>query len=161
MVVPPKSLAQPGPVRPGGYGQGQAEQAEEGSVARVDWTVGVAHRPSCQQVKTEKRRCQPSSPKTGCLMGGHMAATGLPCEWRERTKHPARGAPVSASRRTAPDVYENWMYTKNLRYYLTQFIGKQSVALAPKALGNWQFVPADWAAAGKATDYPLLYPAAK
>jgi len=49
--------------------------------------------------------------------------------------------------------------TKDLRFYLTQYIEKQKTALAPKALGNWTVYPSSWADAGKALDYPLLYPA--
>ena len=51
--------------------------------------------------------------------------------------------------------------TKDLRFYLTQYIEKQKGALAPKPNGNWAVLPADWAEAGKALDYPLLYPPAK
>lgn len=51
--------------------------------------------------------------------------------------------------------------TKDLRFYLTQYIEKQKGALAPKSNDTWKVLPADWAAAGRATDYPLLYPAAK
>jgi 2',3'-cyclic-nucleotide 2'-phosphodiesterase/3'-nucleotidase len=71
-----------------------------------------------------------------------------------------KGAKISAADLVSMK-YVSSATTKDLRFYLTQFIGKQSGALAPKAMGNWQVVPADWAAAGKATDYPLLYPAAK
>lgn len=51
--------------------------------------------------------------------------------------------------------------TKDLRFYLTEYIEKQQGALEPKPLGNWKVIPEDWAAAGKARDYSLLYPAAK
>ena len=52
--------------------------------------------------------------------------------------------------------------TKDLRFYLTQYIEKKNTApLTPTALGNWKVLPADWATAGTALDYPLLYPAAK
>jgi 2',3'-cyclic-nucleotide 2'-phosphodiesterase/3'-nucleotidase len=52
--------------------------------------------------------------------------------------------------------------TKDLRFYLTQYIEKKNMApLTPVALGNWKVLPADWATAGTALDYPLLYPAAK
>ena len=51
--------------------------------------------------------------------------------------------------------------TKDLRFYLTQYIEKQSGALAPQAMGNWKVIPEDWAAAGKAQDYALMYPATK
>lgn len=51
--------------------------------------------------------------------------------------------------------------TKDLRFYLTEYIAKQTASLAPKALGNWTVSPADWAEAGKALDFPLLYPNVK
>ncbi len=51
--------------------------------------------------------------------------------------------------------------TKDLRFYLTEYIEKQKTSLSPKPLGNWSVLPADWAEAGRALDYPLLYPAAK
>lgn len=51
--------------------------------------------------------------------------------------------------------------SKDLRYYLTQYIEKQKKALEPKPNGNWSIVPAEWVQAGKTLDYPLLYPAAK
>ena len=51
--------------------------------------------------------------------------------------------------------------TKDLRFYLTEYIEKQTGALDPKPLGNWKVIPEDWAAAGKARDYQLLYPNVK
>jgi 2',3'-cyclic-nucleotide 2'-phosphodiesterase/3'-nucleotidase len=52
--------------------------------------------------------------------------------------------------------------TKDLRFYLTQNIEKRNMSLlAPLALGNWNVLPAAWAAAGAAKDFPLLYPSAK
>lgn len=51
--------------------------------------------------------------------------------------------------------------TKDLRFYLTEYIEKQTGALDPKPLGNWKVIPEDWAAAGKARDYSLLYPNVK
>ena len=52
--------------------------------------------------------------------------------------------------------------TKDLRFYLTQYIEKKNMApLAPAPLGNWKVLPADWAAAGRAKDEVLMYPAAK
>ena len=51
--------------------------------------------------------------------------------------------------------------TKDLRFYLTAYIESRKTALEPKPFGNWSIVPEDWAASGKALDYPLLYPAAK
>lgn len=52
--------------------------------------------------------------------------------------------------------------TKDLRFYLTQYIEKKNMApLTPGAFGNWKVLPADWATAGMALDSPLLYPAAK
>lgn len=52
--------------------------------------------------------------------------------------------------------------TKDLRFYLTRYIEKQNLApLTPAPLGNWKVLPSGWAEAGRALDYPLLYPAAK
>lgn len=52
--------------------------------------------------------------------------------------------------------------TKDLRLYLTQYIERRNMTpLAPKPLGNWTVLPAEWSAAGRAKDEPLLYPAAK
>lgn len=52
--------------------------------------------------------------------------------------------------------------TKDLRFYLTQYIEKKNMApLTPVPLGNWKVLPADWAAAGRAKDEALMYPAAK
>lgn len=52
--------------------------------------------------------------------------------------------------------------TKDLRFYLTQYIEKRNMApLAPAPLANWKVLPADWAAAGRAKDEVLMYPAAK
>jgi 2',3'-cyclic-nucleotide 2'-phosphodiesterase/3'-nucleotidase len=69
-----------------------------------------------------------------------------------------KGAKISAADLLSMK-YVSSATTKDLRFYLTQFIEKQTSALAPQAMGNWQVLPADWAAAGKALDYPLLYPA--
>jgi 2',3'-cyclic-nucleotide 2'-phosphodiesterase/3'-nucleotidase len=49
--------------------------------------------------------------------------------------------------------------TKDLRFYLLSWFKKQQGAITVNAIGNWKFVPEDLAAQGKATDYPLLYPA--
>jgi len=52
--------------------------------------------------------------------------------------------------------------TKDLRFYLAQYLEKQSLTpLTPAAFGNWKVLPEDWAAAGTALDRPLLYPIAK
>jgi 2',3'-cyclic-nucleotide 2'-phosphodiesterase / 3'-nucleotidase len=49
--------------------------------------------------------------------------------------------------------------TKDLRYYLTQYIEKRGMApLKPEALGNWKVLPGDWVASGINKDLPLLYP---
>ncbi len=46
---------------------------------------------------------------------------------------------------------------RDLRYFLQQEITEQG-EVTPVALGNWKFIPEDWAAAGAARDYPILYP---
>jgi 2',3'-cyclic-nucleotide 2'-phosphodiesterase/3'-nucleotidase len=48
--------------------------------------------------------------------------------------------------------------TKDLRFYLLSWFKQQSGAVTVNANGNWSFIPADLAAQGKASDYPLLYP---
>jgi len=45
---------------------------------------------------------------------------------------------------------------KDLRYFLMKWIEKQQV-VSPKALGNWNIIPADWWATAKVKDYRLLY----
>jgi len=48
--------------------------------------------------------------------------------------------------------------TKDLRYYLLTWFEKQSGPVTVASLGNWSVIPADLAAQGKASDYPILYP---
>jgi len=45
---------------------------------------------------------------------------------------------------------------RDLRYFLMKWIERERV-VTPRALGNWQVVPADWWQAGKARDFQLLY----
>ncbi len=45
---------------------------------------------------------------------------------------------------------------KDLRFFLKEWIKEQQV-VTPKALGNWEVIPADWWAKAKETDYKLLY----
>jgi 2',3'-cyclic-nucleotide 2'-phosphodiesterase/3'-nucleotidase len=72
-----------------------------------------------------------------------------------------KGAKISAADLISMK-YVTSATTKDLRFYLTQYIEKKNMApLTPVALGNWKVLPADWATAGTALDYPLLYPAAK
>ncbi len=51
--------------------------------------------------------------------------------------------------------------TKDLRYYFIKWFQKQTGAVTPTKDDNWKIVPADLAAAGKALDYPLIYPPKK
>ncbi len=52
----------------------------------------------------------------------------------------------------------NGATTKDLRYFLLKWFESQTDVVTVSPLGNWEVVPADLAALGKATDYPLLYP---
>ncbi len=45
---------------------------------------------------------------------------------------------------------------RDLRYYLIEDI-KNRVNVTPRAFGNWEFVPEEWAAAGAERDYDILY----
>jgi 2',3'-cyclic-nucleotide 2'-phosphodiesterase/3'-nucleotidase len=47
---------------------------------------------------------------------------------------------------------------KDLRFYLLKWFEKQTGVIKPTKLGNWSVIPADWAAAGRALDFPLIYP---
>lgn len=57
--------------------------------------------------------------------------------------------------------FVNGATTKDLRFYLLKWFEKQSGAVAVDALGTWKIVPEELAAQGKATDFPILYPASK
>jgi 2',3'-cyclic-nucleotide 2'-phosphodiesterase/3'-nucleotidase len=52
----------------------------------------------------------------------------------------------------------NGATTKDLRYFLLKWFEKQEGPVTVSALGNWEVIPEDLAAIGKANDYPLLYP---
>jgi 2',3'-cyclic-nucleotide 2'-phosphodiesterase/3'-nucleotidase len=54
--------------------------------------------------------------------------------------------------------FVNGATTKDLRFYLLKWFEKQPGAVTVEALGNWRILPADLAAQGKATDFPILYP---
>ncbi|WP_321495377.1 5'-nucleotidase C-terminal domain-containing protein [uncultured Desulfobacter sp.] len=45
---------------------------------------------------------------------------------------------------------------RDLRYYLIEDIKAQGT-VTPMSIGNWEFIPADWAAAGAERDYDVLY----
>ncbi|SLM32909.1 2',3'-cyclic-nucleotide 2'-phosphodiesterase [Desulfamplus magnetovallimortis] len=45
---------------------------------------------------------------------------------------------------------------RDLRYYLIEEIQNQQ-QVTPKTIGNWRFIPEDWATAGAAMDYDILY----
>jgi 2',3'-cyclic-nucleotide 2'-phosphodiesterase/3'-nucleotidase len=45
---------------------------------------------------------------------------------------------------------------RDLRYYLIAEI-KAEQTVTPKAIGNWSFLPADWAQAGAEKDRKILY----
>jgi len=51
--------------------------------------------------------------------------------------------------------------TKDLRYYMLTWFEKQSGPITVTCDNNWKVIPEAWAAAGKVTDYPLLFPPAK
>lgn len=48
--------------------------------------------------------------------------------------------------------------TKDLRFYLTEYIEKQTGIFEPKPMNNWKIIPEEWAAKGKKKDYALMYP---
>jgi len=48
--------------------------------------------------------------------------------------------------------------TKDLRYFLLKWFEAQPDTVSVAPIGNWEIIPADLAALGTATDYPLLYP---
>ena len=45
---------------------------------------------------------------------------------------------------------------RDLRYYLMTELEKE-VTVTPKAIGNWKFIPEDWAVAGAAKDRAIIY----
>lgn len=45
---------------------------------------------------------------------------------------------------------------KDLRYYLMQYIERKKV-IEPRALGQWKFVPEEWAAPASKRDYEFLF----
>lgn len=49
-----------------------------------------------------------------------------------------------------------WSTDKDLRYYLMQEIRRQGT-IAPRALGQWRFVPEDWAAVAARRDAEVLF----
>ncbi|MCX7025129.1 MAG: bifunctional metallophosphatase/5'-nucleotidase [Spirochaetes bacterium] len=51
--------------------------------------------------------------------------------------------------------------TKDLRYYFIKWFQKQTGPITPTRDDNWKVMPEDLAAAGKALDYPLVYPPQK
>ncbi len=52
----------------------------------------------------------------------------------------------------------NGATTKDLRYFLLKWFEKQEGTVTVWPLGNWDVIPEDLAAIGRANDYPLLYP---
>jgi 2',3'-cyclic-nucleotide 2'-phosphodiesterase/3'-nucleotidase len=76
--------------------------------------------------------------------GGHLTkGVGLPAEDLQKLKL------VTSST------------TKDLRFYMLKWFEKQTGPITVTRDDNWKVLPEDWAAAGKVTDYPLLYPPAK
>jgi 2',3'-cyclic-nucleotide 2'-phosphodiesterase/3'-nucleotidase len=57
--------------------------------------------------------------------------------------------------------FVNGATTKDLRFYLLKWFEKQQGAVRVDALGTWRILPEDLAAAGRAVDYPILYPEKK
>lgn len=51
--------------------------------------------------------------------------------------------------------------TKDLRYYMLKWFEKQTGPIEVKSDNNWKVIPVDWAAAGKANSYPMMYPPQK
>ncbi len=73
--------------------------------------------------------------------GGHLTkGVGLPAEDLQKLKL------VTSST------------TKDLRFYMLKWFEKQTGPITVTRDDNWKVLPEDLAAAGKVTDYPLLYP---
>jgi len=51
--------------------------------------------------------------------------------------------------------------TKDLRFYMLKWFEKQTGPIEVKRDDNWKVIPEDWAAAGRTTDYPMMYPPKK
>ncbi|MBU0929431.1 MAG: bifunctional metallophosphatase/5'-nucleotidase [Spirochaetes bacterium] len=51
--------------------------------------------------------------------------------------------------------------TKDLRFYMLKWFEKQAGPITVTRDDNWKVIPEDLAAAGRATDYPLMYPPKK
>ncbi|MBU0955496.1 MAG: hypothetical protein KKI09_08730, partial [Spirochaetes bacterium] len=49
--------------------------------------------------------------------------------------------------------------TRDLRFYMLTWFEKQVGPIAVSADNNWKVIPEDWAAAGRANSFPLVYPA--
>lgn len=67
--------------------------------------------------------------------------------------HLTRGAGLEKSQLEAITLGST---DKDLRYYLMKWIESEGIVTA-EADGNWAVVPDDWATAGRATSFPLLY----
>ena len=51
--------------------------------------------------------------------------------------------------------------TRDLRIYLTQWFEKQTGSIPAVSDNNWRIIPENWAAAGKARDFTMMFPAKK
>jgi 2',3'-cyclic-nucleotide 2'-phosphodiesterase/3'-nucleotidase len=72
--------------------------------------------------------------------GGHLTkGVGLPAEDLRKLKF------VTSST------------TKDLRFYMLSWFEKQKGPIEVRRDDNWKVIPEDWAAAGRETDYPLMY----
>ncbi len=71
-----------------------------------------------------------------------------------------RGAGISAADLLSMK-YVTSATTRDLRIYLTQWFEKQKGAIPARTDNNWSIIPADWAAAGKARNYEMMFPAKK
>ena len=71
-----------------------------------------------------------------------------------------KGAGISA-----PDLlsmkYVTSATTRDLRIYLTQWFEKQKGPIPAASDSNWKITPENWAAAGKARDFAMMFPARK
>jgi 2',3'-cyclic-nucleotide 2'-phosphodiesterase/3'-nucleotidase len=57
--------------------------------------------------------------------------------------------------------FVNGATTKDLRFYLLKWFEAQTQTVKVEPLGTWQIIPEAYAVQGRATDFPILYPAAK
>ncbi len=121
------------------------------SAAGIDYTVDVSA-PAGSRVKISRlsdgRPFDPAATYTVAINsyrgqggGGHLTAgAGLDKAAVQKLK------------------FVNGATTKDLRFYLLSWFQAQTGPVTVAPYGNWRIVPEDLAAAGRAVDFPILYP---